>query len=265
MEIDPALQLGLLLSSFLGGLALGLFYEALCVFRIPFGAFSPPSFMKERYARPLPIIKKAVPFGNASAPRRVWRALIIGVGDCLFSILFAVVVILLLYYYNDGAWRTSALFAALGGFALFQALSARLLRVAVAYFAYFFAAACLYFISLLKLPFKLCRLVAIRLVLRPVRTVFIRLVGIRAQRVSELLMREQLLLANTGFQQKKPSNGAKKVKKKGNSHHGKKTLSSAKNKDDVDHSHFDTDHIRGRTRHWREATDRMESAAQARR
>ncbi len=209
MEIDPRLQLLMLLGAFLSGVALCGFFQLLQAVKILIGAYVPPAFMEARYARPLPLLHRGVPFCQKGAARRLWRGLTAGVLDCLFCVIFAAVQVLLLYAYNDGAFRLSVPVLALGGFALLQLLSARVLLVPMAYFAYGFAALMLYLGALLALPAKGVR----RFLWRPAVSCYRRIMRFFAIRRSAMLCVLQLQWAERGLEGECPHRPRKKERK----------------------------------------------------
>lgn len=226
MEIQPTLQLALLLSSFLAGVVMGLFYEVLTATRIVMGAYLPPAFMRERYEKPLPWLGRGVPFRGGRTMRRVWRAVVIGVGDCLFCVLFALAVILLLYRYNDGAFRPSSPALALVGFGLFRVISVRLIAPVLAYIAFFLGAFLLYVRAVLRLPVRGARYVFLRWIRPPAVRLRRAWQRRRWQRKSAALCAAQLAWADAGFagscpravkRREKPRGGRKR---KGSVPHG---------------------------------------------
>ena len=259
MEIYPYLQFSMLLGAFLGGLCLGVVWELVNAFRILFGAYQAPDFMRERYQKPLPLLGRPVPFERKAIGKRLWRGLVIGVGDLLFCLLFAVFVILLLYRYNDGAFRFSVPVLAICGFALFRALSARTLSLAMAYLAYGVATASLYLAALLALPPKALRYLLVRFVHRPAKRLYRRIEMRRLRRRSAALCRMQLQWAERGFEGERPSMIVKRDKKKGCMRYEKKKRgqNNAPTMGDP-HPHFD--HIRGGDRHRHQSAAGMESA-----
>ncbi|MBQ8357237.1 MAG: spore cortex biosynthesis protein YabQ [Clostridia bacterium] len=258
MEIDPYLQFTLLLSAFLTGIAQGGLWEVLTASRILFGAYRPPEWMRERYARPLPLVHRAVPFEKKGIGRNAWRGIVVALGDCLFCLWFAVTVILLLYRYNDGAFRFSVPLLALGGFALFRTASVRIFSRMVAYMAYGFAALALYLRVLLSLPPRGVCYLTKRFVVHPVGRLYRRTVLRRAQRASVLLCRAQIAWAKTGFTGELPR--IKDEKKKERMRHGKKEDRGKDHPGPVGDPHPHSGHIRCSTRHRRQSTDGVESA-----
>ena len=86
MEIYPELQLAMLLGAFLGGVCLGGVWELLCASRILLFAYTAPEFMRERYARPLPLLHRCVSFERKGGANKLWRGIVIGVGGSLSAI-----------------------------------------------------------------------------------------------------------------------------------------------------------------------------------
>ena len=258
MEIYPGLQFAMLLGAFLGGICLGGVWELLTALRILFGAYKPPEFMRERYARLLPILHRPVPFARKGVSRRLWRGIVIGVGDLSFCLLLAVFLILLLYRYNDGAFRFSVPVLLLIGFALFRALLSRWISLAEAYLAYGFAAASLYLAALLALPAKAMRYLFTRFVLRPARRACRCIENRRMRQRSAELCAMQLKWAECGFEGECP----KAFEKKGRIRHEKKDRGKD-NTHAVGDLHPHSGHIRGDSRHRRQSAAGMESASTA--
>lgn len=199
MEIYPERQLAMLLGAFLVGIGMGVMWELLTATRILLGAYRPPESMRSRYARPLPLLGRAVPFEKRGAGRHLWHGAVIAVGDCLFCLLFAMAVILLLYGYNDGAFRLSVPVLAVCGFGLFRSASVLLLAPLMAYLAYGFAVALLYLRALLAWPPKaLWRLVK-QFCYRPLCTLCQTVARKRAFCRSQMLCNAQLRWAEQGF------------------------------------------------------------------
>lgn len=266
MEIDPYLQLAMLLGAFLSGVLLGGVWEMLTAIKILLRAYEPPSFMKARYARPLPLLRRPVPFAQNSVGRRLWRGVIVALLDFLFCALFAVVLILILYRYNDGAFRLSVPVLALCGFALFRFVAVKLLSIAMAYFAFGFAALTIYLCALLALPPKAVRALAVRLVCRPACACYRRVVWRRAVRRSANLCKAQLLWAAEGLSGECPRVKTERdEKKKGRMRHVKKEIRGKDNTRTVGDPHPHSGHIRGGADHRRQSADGVESAPSARR
>ena len=154
MAIDPYRQLALFCAAFLAGVLLGVLWELVTASRILLGAYRAPEPMRPIYERPLPLLKRPVGMRELSA-RRLWRGVVVALGDFLFSLVFAAVIVLVLYYYNDGKFRPLVPLLTLGGFALFRLVATALLGGAVAYFAFGVAALRLYIGALLRLPIRL--------------------------------------------------------------------------------------------------------------
>lgn len=258
MEIYPYLQFSMLLGAFLGGLCLGVVWELVNAFRILFGAYQAPDFMRERYQKPLPLLGRPVPFERKTIGKRLWRGFVIGAGDLLFCLLFAVFIILQLYRYNDGEFRFSVPVLALCGFALFRTLSARTLSLAMAYLAYGVAAASLYLAALLALPPRALRYLLARFVLRPVKRLYRRIEARRLRRRSAVLCKMQLQWAEQGFEGERPS-VIKRDKKKGSMRYEKKKRGQD-NADAMGDPYPHLDHIRGGDRHRHQSAAGMESA-----
>lgn len=198
MEIYPQKQLAMLLAAlFLGG-AMGGLRMLVLAFRTLVGAYLPPEGMRARYARPLPLIRKEVPFREGKT-RRAWRASVVFCSDLLFCLVFCVSLILLFYRYNDGAWRLSVPVLALGGFALFCALSGRFFARGNDYLAYLLAVVALYARVLLSLPFRLAWRVLARFLLRPACKLWARILEKRRRALSVALCRAELALAARGL------------------------------------------------------------------
>lgn len=258
MEIYPELQFAMLLCAFLGGICLGGVWELLSASRILFGAYEPPPFMRARYDRVLPLLHRSVPFERKGIRRRLWRSIVIGVGDLLFCLLFAVFIILLLYRYNDGAFRFSVPVLALIGFALFRALSSRWLTLAKAHLAYGIAATSLYFAALLMLPPKAVKYLCKRFVLCPAQRAYRRVEIRRMRHRSAELCAMQLKWAERGFEGECP----KVPKKKGRMRYEKKDRGKD-NTHAVGDPHPHSGDIRGVSRHRRHATVGVERAPAA--
>ena len=258
MEIYPSLQFAMLLGAFLGGICLGGIWELLTASRILLGAYKTPEFMRERYTRVLPLLHRSVPFERKGVSRRLWRGIVIGVGDLFFCLLFAVFIILLLYRYNDGAFRFSVPVLSLLGFALFRTLLSHRLSRAEAYLAYGFAAASLYLVALLALPPKGITYLLKRFVLRPARKLYRRVEIHRMRRRSAELCAMQLKWAECGFEGECP----KASEEKGRMRYEKKDRGQDNTHAVGDpHPHFG--HIRGGSCHRRKSADGMESAPSA--
>lgn len=264
MEIDPSLQLRLFLGAALWGITMGVFRELLVAIKILLLAYAPPAFMVPRYARRLPLIHRSVPFLPKSKGRRLWRGMVVALLDCLFCVIFALGPILLLYAYNDGELRLSVPVLALLGLGTWHALGDRLLRVPMAYFAYGSAAAMLYAGALLRLPLRGLCLLATRLLLRPVVTLFRHMTARRMQRRSCALCQRQLQWASIGFTGKCPRIKKNRKERKG-MRNGKKTARGKDHAGTMGDPHPHSDHIRPGSGHRNGATDGVESAAPARR
>ena len=259
MEIDPYLQLAMLLNAFLGGICLGGVWQLLVASRILFGAYCAPEWMRARYAHVLPLLGRPVPFERKGISRRLWRSVVIGVGDALFCLLFAVMIVLLLYRYNDGAFRFSVPVVALCGFGLFFVLFARWLSLAVAYLAYGISAAWMYLTALAFLPPKGMRYLLLRFVCLPVCRLYRRVELRRARKYSAQLCQMQQSWAQRGFMGEKPSL-RDQDKRKGRMRHEKKKRGQD-NTHAVDDPHPHFDHIHSGACHRRQSTDGMERSS----
>ena len=258
MEIYPELQLAMLLGAFLGGVCLGGVWELLCASRILLFAYTAPEFMRERYARPLPLLHRPVSFERKGGANKLWRGIVIGVGDLLFCLLFAVLIVLLLYRYNDGEIRCSVPVLALLGLALFRTASSRFLTLVEAYLAYGIAAGWLYLRALLSLPPRGMRYLLTRFVLRPARRAYRHIELRRMRQRSAELCAMQLKWAECGFEGECP----KAFEKKGRIRHEKKDRGKD-NTHAVGDLHPHSGHIRGGSRHRRQSAAGMESASTA--
>ena len=221
MEIDPHLQLQMLLTAFLSGVSLGLVCELFTVCRILLGAYTPPPYMRQRYEKTLPFLHRAVPFARGDVGQK-WSAAAQILPDLLLCLLAAVGVILTLYRFNHGAMRLSVPVMLGLGLWLCRTLARHTLSVAVAYLAYGLAAAALYLWALLLLPWRLLRRLYRRFVWPQVE----KRKAKRRAAVSAALCRAQLALAANGLQQMKD------VKTKGRTRYVKK---KSKRQDDSVH------------------------------
>ena len=207
MEINPYLQLAMLLSSFLCGVALGALWEVLTALRIVLGAHQTPEFMRKHYEKPLPLLHRCIPWSKGNTARRVWRGVLIGVGDFLFCLLFALVAELLLYRFNDGAFRVSVPLLAFAGLGLFRVSIARITGLLVAWMAYGLAAFWMYVTALLRLPIYGMCLIAKHFLYPPI----CRVRRVLLEKASTRLCEAQLRLAENGFQKERmPTNVSKK-------------------------------------------------------
>ena len=258
MAIDPRSQFILLFGAPLAGFLLGALWELIGALRILLGAYSVPRQMRVRYERPLPLLKRPVPIREV-ALRRIWRATLIAVGDCLFCLFFAALLILLLYRYNDGQVRFSVPVLALFGFGIFRITLSRLLAPAVAYFAYLLAALRLYLLACLRLPLKglwhLTKAAIIHPVLALVRIIRRRLCLKR----SESLCHAQLVLAENGLvpQEKKGRQSRPKLKK-GEKRHGNRKNKNQSNAPAMGDPHSHYCDLRRCARHRRRQIDGVE-------
>ena len=198
MEIHPRLQLAMLLAALFTGLAMGVVWELLTAFRILLGAYRPPERMRGRYARPLPLLRRPVPFARKDPLRRLWRGIVIALGDLLFCLALSLSAVLILYRYNSGVLRLSVPVLLLLGLGAFRLLSKKL--PITDHFAYVLAAGRLYLLAFLGL---LCR------------PLLLAANGIRKRRAAALsarLCQAQLALAAVGFEGEPPR--LKKERKK---------------------------------------------------
>lgn len=249
MEIDPSLQLAMLLSALLWGVGMGILWELLTAIRILLGAYTPPEAMRAQYAKRLPLLGRPVTFERKSPLRRVWRGVVIALGDVLFCVVIAIVAILILYRYNDGVFRLSVPVLMLLGLALLRFISATPLARVMAYVAYGFAAAGVYATALLSLPWKGIKLFWRRLCLRLMGAVYRKLTLRHLRRVSAALCAYQLAYAAVGLEGEGPGPIERKEKKKGRMHYGKKQNRGQDNTHTMGDSHPGSDHFRGGHRH----------------
>lgn len=198
MELDLAAQFALLLSCFFAGVAGGVLHEVLTACRILLGAYAPPEFMRARYARPLPLLRRAPRFSQTGG-RRAWCAAVTFLLDVLLCVILACSAILACYRYNDGAVRLLALLSLFLGLFACRVLLSRVASGLCALFAYGLAVLFLYLKALILLPvrglfalFRIC-------ILRPVRACLVRLRRRLRSRESEALCRRQLMLASVGL------------------------------------------------------------------
>ncbi len=198
MEIYPARQLAMLLSAFSLGFSMGGVWELIAAGRILFGVYLPPAWMRAVYARPLPLVRRCVPWPSATA-RRGRRALVIALGDCLFCLVFALGTVLLLYYYNDGAIRPLALILAFVGLFAWRVTLSRILPRLTAWLAYSIAVLRIYIWALFCLPVRIAVTLVRLCVLHPVRALWRRFRLRRLGRISAALCRRQLQAACEGL------------------------------------------------------------------
>ena len=236
MEIRPDVQLTLLLRALLWGVGFGLLWDLLTVSRILLGAYTPPAHMRARYARPLPLLHRPVPFDMAGRGRRLWRHAVVGVGDVLFCLSLAACVILLLYRYNSGAFRLSVPLLTLLGLGLFRAASARFSVRLTAYLAYGAGVLACYGRAAVALPLRLLRRLWARVLCRPMRA----------------LCRVAAEKRKTYFE-----------KRKGRLQHGKKKKSGGHHAPAMGDRRSDPSHIHRGCGHRRRPPDGVESASQA--
>lgn len=254
MEIDPRLQLIMFLGAFSSGVALCGLFQLLQAVKILVGAYAPPAFMEARYARPLPLLHRGVPFGHTGAGGRLWKGVVSGILDCLFCVIFAAAQILLLYAYNDGAFRLSVPVLAIFGFALLRFLAVRALLKPMAYFAYGFAALMLYLGALLALPAKGVR----RFLWCPAVSCYRRIIYLFAIKCSARLCTLQLQWAERGLEGECPHRPRKKRKER--MRHVKKEIRGKDNAHTVADPHPHSGDLRGGADHWCQPTHGVESA-----
>ena len=232
MPIDPFLQLRLLLAAFFAGLALGVLSECGRVLRVLVGGHTPPFYMREVYARPLPILKTPVRLGEGSVPRRVRVRVLAFSFDFCFCLAFGICGILVQYRYHNGAFRAMVPLGMLGGFFLWRYLFARPGAPATAWLAYLLSAFLCYLKAFLLLPWQLfyhaLRFLVVRLLLPQWRC----LKGISERRVSRRLCRRQLEMAKMGLASKRAPRSYKIKEEKYVKRKKKRQLRVA-----LDHSH----------------------------
>ncbi|MBQ3483574.1 MAG: spore cortex biosynthesis protein YabQ [Clostridia bacterium] len=221
MEIDPYLQLAMLITAFLAGAGLGGLWELLVAVRVLLGAHEAPLFLRARYERPLPLLHRGVPWREGRTARRVWRGLVEGVGDLLYCLLFALTLELILYRFNDGEFRVAVPLLLFAGLAAFRVSVARVTGLLVAWMAYLLAALWMYLTALLQLPWRILRALARRLILPPL----VRLSHRHRARITQRLSAAQLAYAEQGFQ------------KEGERGNGSPKKAKRKQGDAMDHSH----------------------------
>ncbi|MBQ9098380.1 MAG: spore cortex biosynthesis protein YabQ [Clostridia bacterium] len=256
MEIDPSRQLAMLMAALFCGACFGLVFELRRVVRILLGLYCPHERMRSRYARPLPLLKRPVPFDKKGAGKRGLCALLVGVGDVLFCISFALCCMLILYAYNSGELRLSVFCIALLGFAVLRRFGARLIERPADLLAFGLAAAFCYIRALLAGGAKgLLRLLKLVTVV-PFLALFGRIMGHRRRRISAKLCARELALATLGLSGDAPLD----VKEKGRKSHVKKKNRRQDDTRPMGDPHSDPDHICGGTRHRCQPADGVESA-----
>ena len=209
MEIYPAQQLRMFLVALFLGLSMGALRALVIAARTLLGAYTPPEWMRVRYARLLPLLRISLRFDRGGT-RRLWCAIVTFLTDVCFCLAFAVSLILLLYRYNNGAWRLSVPVLTLVGFALFSLVYARVFARGRDYLAYFFAVATCYLRGLLYLPAKLlCRLFR-RILWRPTRFAVARIRQKWLASRTVALCRAELLLATNGVLEERKDKNVKK-------------------------------------------------------
>lgn len=209
MEIYPALQFAMFLAAFCMGLAMGGLRALLLAARMLMGAYSPPAWMRARYARPLPLLRTCVRFERGGT-RRAWCKLITFLTDVCFCLAFAISLILLLYRYNSGAWRLSVPVLSFAGFALFCAVYARAFARGNDYLAYFLAVAALYLRFALCLPVRLAWRILRRVLWRPACRVAARIREKRCAARTVALCRAELALAANGLLEERKEKNVQK-------------------------------------------------------
>jgi hypothetical protein len=168
--------------------------------------------MRERYARPLPLLRTSLRFARGGT-RRAWCVRVTFLTDLCYCLAFAVSLILLLYRYNSGAWRLSVPVLALGGFSLFWLVYTRAFARGNAYLAYFLAIAVLYLRFALCLPLRLAERLFRRILWRPVCRVASRIREKRCAARTAALCRAELALAAKGVLEGSPSLPERKERK----------------------------------------------------
>lgn len=244
MEIDPYLQLSMLLTAFLAGVGMGAFWELLTALRVLLGAYKPPSHLRARYARPLPLLGRPIPWREGRITRRIWRGIAVGVGDLFYCLLFALTLELILYRFNDGEFRVAVPLLLFAGLGLFRISVARVTGLLVAWMAYVLSALGMYLAALLLLPWRIVRALVRRLILPPLT----RLVRAHRARVTQRLSAAQLAFAEQGFQKERMrGNGSQKKAKR-------------KPQNAMDHSHSGDRDLRGGADHHGQPTDGVAGA-----
>ena len=204
MEIYPIRQLQLLSLSFLWGAMGVVLLWLLSAARVLVGAYRPPSRWEALYARELPLLHRAPRIRSGRVGTFLTRACVVAC-DVVFCVTVAVGEILLLYEYNDGAMRPIAPVCALVGLALAHRLSARVASAATAYLGYAIAVLRAYLAALLLLPCRLAVWLG-KMLLRPLRALWSRIVACYLAKRSAALCRAQLASAKDGL-------AAKEIKK----------------------------------------------------
>lgn len=201
IAISPMRQLFLLALSLLCGFGAGAVYDLFGIFSLLLGAFEVPDFMRPRYRKPLPLVKKPVPFRRRPIGR-FWRGLLSGVLDGLFVLSLGAAVVIILFVANDGQFRAATPLLLLAGFFLWRRSFGRLFDAAAPRAAYLLSAAWVYLFALLCLPPRLLYR-GIRLLAGPFARLYHRIRAVVRQKKSLTLCRRHVALAAHGFETEK--------------------------------------------------------------
>lgn len=198
IAISPARQLFLLALSLLCGFATGAVYDLFGVSALLLGAYEIPAPARARFQKPLPLVKRPVPFRRRQAGR-VWRTALTCTLDCLFVLLLGATTAVVLYIANDGQFRAAAPLLLLIGFFAWRRSVGRLFDAGAPFAAFLLSAVGVYAVALLCLPPRLigrgCRRLAV-----PIGRFFDRLAARAAQKKSRALCLQHVRAARRGFE-----------------------------------------------------------------
>ena len=201
IALSPARQLFMLALALCAGLFSGAVYDLFGALCLLLGAYEVPAHMRPRYQKPLPLVKKPVPF-RRRLPGRFWRALVIGLFDVLFVLLLGAATVVILFVADDGQFRAAVSLLLLAGFFAWRLSLGRLFDAAVPFAAFLLSAGGVYLFALLCLPPRFLRR-GLALVAKPMRRFYHHVTEIAAQRRSLALCRQHVAMAACGFETEK--------------------------------------------------------------
>ncbi len=145
----------MLLSAFLCGLALGVFYDALRLTRMWMGAELPPraQHLRDRLSLPQPLNWIASKAPKSKKLTDAAKAVLLFIEDILFCLAVAITVAVLLYRANDGQFRLSAVVVLLFGLGVYLMTLGRLVQHCSSMIVVLLRAALIWLGAILTYPF----------------------------------------------------------------------------------------------------------------
>ena len=119
MEISPIRLFFLLLSSFVFGIGIGIFYDLHRILRVFFGVQYTQNRPTKFFSKPLPILKRSLGEIRQGKCKKMFLFALMFIQDLILCCVSAVGIVILNYAFNDGRLRFYTILALFIGFFLY--------------------------------------------------------------------------------------------------------------------------------------------------